>query len=629
MEGPQSSNAAKPAFEALGRGIAQHLEAAGRIGIVALAGALMYLTWSHWGNMQIDCGRELYVPAEILRGKLLYRDLWYPFGPLAPYVEAILLKVFGLHFSVLYAFGLLLTITSALVLFEIGILLEEARVGLATAVIFVLQGFSASIFNYIFPYAYAAAMGLTLTLLCAWFALSVLVGRRETLVFAGIAAGLALLCKQEFGAACYVFLAFTIVVEAILEGSVGSLLRRVWQLSPGVALCLLIYGWFFIKLTPSFILFKNWTEFPGTYGSKVYAAQWHARQGLRFIPSEWALLILNAAGALFIWSRIARLRAFIGPGAFTLVTSLLLLIVAVARQSVVFYIPIFALLVLVFPVGMYFVGCGMLGNALLQAYQHSLGRLSIAIAALTVLALTLAVRVLASVMPFGYSIFYDVPLIFVFILALTKCAQMAVRTLPIAQGRAVVTSVLAAEVLLFAFVMFPGRDGQTARLNTDWGAIYLSPPDAQNSRQIIDFILEQKREGREVLLLPEAPMFYALTGTDAPVRWYILTPGILSPADEREYLSALGHRPPAYIVLTARCTKEYGVPYFGIDYDHQVFQWIQNNYRIVGQVGNFRRDGITSIAAVLYQRKTIAVKSLNKVFAQKLGEGGARGDRNE
>src|SRR5580658_3216609 len=50
-------------------------DAAARVTIVAVAGVLFWLTWAHWGDIQLDDGLELYVPMEILRGELLYRDL--------------------------------------------------------------------------------------------------------------------------------------------------------------------------------------------------------------------------------------------------------------------------------------------------------------------------------------------------------------------------------------------------------------------------------------------------------------------------------------------------------------------------------------------------------------------------
>src|SRR6266446_11000172 len=41
------------------------------------------------GDFQIDNGRELYVPVSILHGKLLYRDICYMYGPLAPYQPSL------------------------------------------------------------------------------------------------------------------------------------------------------------------------------------------------------------------------------------------------------------------------------------------------------------------------------------------------------------------------------------------------------------------------------------------------------------------------------------------------------------------------------------------------------------
>src|SRR5581483_8212286 len=78
-----------------------------RLALVGLALVLALWTWGHWGDFQVDCGRELYVPLEILRGRLIYRDFWYDFGQLEPYFAALLIKVFGRHLFVLYSFGLL------------------------------------------------------------------------------------------------------------------------------------------------------------------------------------------------------------------------------------------------------------------------------------------------------------------------------------------------------------------------------------------------------------------------------------------------------------------------------------------------------------------------------------------
>src|SRR5689334_16651653 len=58
------------------------------IGLLSLTGlwaVKMYLTWAAWGNLTIDSGHEMYIPALLAQGKLLYRDVWFMYGPAAPY----------------------------------------------------------------------------------------------------------------------------------------------------------------------------------------------------------------------------------------------------------------------------------------------------------------------------------------------------------------------------------------------------------------------------------------------------------------------------------------------------------------------------------------------------------------
>src|SRR5579872_6978249 len=50
-------------------------------------------TWEQWGDLRVDTGREMYVPAMLAQGKMLYRDLWYPYMPLAPYLEALFFRI--------------------------------------------------------------------------------------------------------------------------------------------------------------------------------------------------------------------------------------------------------------------------------------------------------------------------------------------------------------------------------------------------------------------------------------------------------------------------------------------------------------------------------------------------------
>jgi hypothetical protein len=180
---------------------------------------------------------------------------------------------------------------------------------------------------------------------------------------------------------------------------------------------------------------------------------------------------------------------------------------------------------------------------------------------------------------------------------------MAGPALGIEHQRKLVNSLLAAEVVLLASILVPLSNTRTARLETSWGGIYLDPAEASVARQIIDFISEQRQKGRRVVVLPEGHMIYALTGTEAPSRWETIIPGILSPPQEEDYIADLRRADADYILVTNRKTSEYGAPYFGIDYDREIYQWIEANYQVAGEFGRFRRDVSQGWAALLYERR--------------------------
>src|SRR5215467_6719950 len=77
----------------------------GKAGAVVLpllaAAAALAASWQRWINPFVDSGRELDVPWRLLQGERLYRDVTYYYGPLAPWVDALALRLFGNRWLVL------------------------------------------------------------------------------------------------------------------------------------------------------------------------------------------------------------------------------------------------------------------------------------------------------------------------------------------------------------------------------------------------------------------------------------------------------------------------------------------------------------------------------------------------
>ena len=103
---------------------------------------------------------------------------------------------------------------------------------------------------------------------------------------------------------------------------------------------------------------------------------------------------------------------------------------------------------------------------------------------------------------FGYSIFYDVPLLLIFMISVKTCVEAGASSLATTQRRRPSNLLLTAEVLMLA-IFVPVHSERTARLETSWGEI-LSTRERPSLIEFIEFVSEQKRQGQRVVLLPNS-----------------------------------------------------------------------------------------------------------------------------
>ena len=143
----------------------------------AIAGlAMLAWTWRRWPDVLVDFGGELYVPWRLSQGDVLYRDVAYFTGPLSPYLNALVFKVFGTSFMTLVCANLaVLALIAAAVHRLLGLVSD--RVGAATGTLAFLTLFAFAQLeiygnsNYVTPYAHETTHG-TLIALAALLALA-------------------------------------------------------------------------------------------------------------------------------------------------------------------------------------------------------------------------------------------------------------------------------------------------------------------------------------------------------------------------------------------------------------------------------------------------------------------------
>jgi hypothetical protein len=174
------------------------------VALLALAFAHnVALGWRAWGDPVIDGGRELEVARQLAEGRTLYADVRYYYGPLAPYLNAALFRLFGAHADVLMAAGLVAAALMCALVYTLAVRVAGRLGATVTAVAFLyLCAFGhfsyAAIFNWVLPYACPATYGM----LAATASLSLLArhiaGHRPLdLGLSVVCLGLAALAKLE------------------------------------------------------------------------------------------------------------------------------------------------------------------------------------------------------------------------------------------------------------------------------------------------------------------------------------------------------------------------------------------------------------------------------------------------
>ena len=633
----EQTPSSKPAARLLYRGELQTWIA--RSIIVAVAAALAKYTWAHWGDFQIDCGREIYVPAAILQGKVLFRDIWYPYGPLAPYVKAALFGIFGVHLNVLYFFGLALAIGSALTIFEIG---RRFNLGITASLVAPLvllsQGFHPFIFNLIFPYSYAASLGCFLGLACLYFVLLHAKTRRTWhLIVAALLASLAVLSKPEFGFACLVLLGFAVTALYFVDRSKMEFAKDALVCFACLIPAAAVYGWFVHLTSVRELFFENWTVTPGSYFMRTFGKHTLAHQGFVFDPAGildfterivlaavlwWMLAWMNGAliekfhirsrQSISLWVAIEMI-----PVAIVVHTSWAAKVLLVPlirffgpRAS---FVEVLAdiqgfLAPILLPKGIFLIGLVFLAVGIYKLWKgRSFGFDESALAIYGLLAGLRQMMGLSG----QTAVFFNSSLVLVFIIVLQKTLNWGSRNLDAIRRGWLISSLLAAEGIWLFLIFFPNPSPLPTPLTTSIGTMYTQADVAVLAPQIIAFMKAHTKNGKDILVIPEPPSLYVFAGMQSPTRWQQLHPGIVSPDQEQECIDAIKASDVRYILIANRPFPEYDLAQFIDDgYNHGLYRWIMTNYVRVGQFGSLTQKSseLRTFTMWVYERKDLQGK---------------------
>lgn len=550
--------------------------------LVALWALLMYLTWTRWGELTADCGREMYVPAVLSEGKMLYRDVWFLNGPVAPYFNSLLFRIFGINLNILYWAGSLSALGSAFFLYLSGMRLSSWVVGWTTGAVVLLQAFQPGLFCFPLPYSFNSVYGCLTACIFLWLVIGACDSTNWAWIFgAGTAAAVALLLKLEFGMACYAALGLLVAARGFQERSWKRVLGDFVAVLPGVALCVAVIGWMVSIAGVSFITQENILSWPTSFFMRTYGKYWLQYRGFDLTAAAFAGALLRTAilavvvmGMYWLLRRARSDRSAIFLGIEIGVAGLAFLVTYLPWQAAMVFRWIF------FPQDMVlYIAVGSLA-AWWYFWREPCANRRLQIAILFSFCGLLAFRILLLMNPAGYPIYYNGPVILAFLLVMSR--------LIVARHRASRTFIQQAEVLVcfacltaVAFHSIPlyGRAMDFVPLTTERGTIRVPKQTAENYQAAIAFMTEKTVQGETVLSIPEDTSLYFLSATLCPIRVFVFTPGVLSPGRMTDRLiQEIDVKSVRYLIWSNRDSSEYGVRKFGTDYDQALGDYLRSHY---------------------------------------------------
>jgi hypothetical protein len=546
-----------------------------------------YTTWATWGYLPVDVGRELYVPAMLAKGQTLYRDVWFGYTPLAPYLNSFLFRAFGTRLEVFYWAGSLAALACSLLLFLTGRKLGSQLAGWTAGAIVLMEAFHAWHFSFPLPYSFSSVYGYLTGCVFLWFALQACRSSNSFwMLAAGTLAAVALLAKLEYGAACFATYALLAAARAWRDRSVKQLLTDAIALVPGFILLVAVAAWMLSLGGFAFLTQENLAStWPGSFFMKNYGPAWMETTGLAIngkailqsISRTLFFCGLIAEGYLLFWRRrfstatiavcvaiFAGLAtyatfAFDGDASLKAATALFF------PQDMVLYVAIAAILT-----GWWFV-------------RKNASKTALPLGILLAFAALVAIRTLLRTIATGYPVFYNGPAVLSFLILvrpLVPRASLSRRAilrseLLLCLGPLAVVSVYAAR--------FAAEPTDRTPLVTERGTILASTQTTEQYRAAIDLMKKEAAAGRMVLSVPEDTSLYFLSGTEAPARLYFFAPGMLVPGKmTATIIREIEQKPVRYIIWSNRKFAEYGVPQFGVDFDQEFGKYLTSHYHLIG-----------------------------------------------
>jgi len=543
------------------------------------------VSWHRWGGPLIDTGREMNQPLRLAGGEALYSDVRHIYGPLSPWLHAVLFRAFGPSLTILYADGILCAIAILAMVYWLGRqVMSPAAAGTATLTVMWLCVFKPA-GNYVLPYSYNALHGTALGLVTLVILTSALKRSRDPRVrmwfpIAGCIAGLTMLAKTEMG-----LVALTAGVSAAVLAAHPDRRRAVGLaimfVTPAACLTLAVYaiiawrvGWSTLVFD-SFLLVYNVPPELVSYNARISGFDEPLRSLSRMLVAALKLVIVAAVvGAISSATagpRAARPRAWYALAAAIGAATVLSVTTGLDWDRGPY-------------LAMPFLLVGVLAM-----------RPTPIVALYSIYAIAALARMILHVRSGGAYGSFLLPMSVIVFIYLWEgpfadwFVEAAVRRAIRATALTLLFVVAAASAGILAWRY---RTSNTVVIATARGTMIAPPDVGQAWNEALAYIDRHTRPGDSVAVMPEGTTLDFLSGRRNPLREEITTPGFLDAAGEARAIRQLQDARTGLILIANRPTREFGPAAFGRDYCQHLMRWIEVHYAPCAIFGPVKDSGL-------------------------------------
>lgn len=208
----------------------------------------------YFTNIIIDTGRELYYPELMLKGKLLYKDLFNLFGPLGYQINCLWYRLFGIKISSLLFAGEVCSLCIIYVIYFISRYFLNIKLSFAF-ILFIMSTcvFALNVFNFLLPYSFSLLYAYLFFLFSVLSFLYAFKSKNNDifLILSFLFMGFSITSKYEYTPFIFVLLFYTLFV---FKKGIKSIFINL------VALCIvpvISYGALFVEGVTIADLLKN------------------------------------------------------------------------------------------------------------------------------------------------------------------------------------------------------------------------------------------------------------------------------------------------------------------------------------------------------------------------------------